>query len=117
MLQLDHAHLLFPDSPVGTGHSYVDDDSLLCTEDRQIALDLVAMLTDVLTNHAPELADCPLYIVGESYAGKTSPLFALEAFKVIFISLFIVYDRRLTTRGWRNIIDGRCKLTLGCADQ
>jgi carboxypeptidase C (cathepsin A) len=40
------------------------------------------MLKDVLSNWAPKLAQCPIYIVGESYSGKIGPEFVLELVKV-----------------------------------
>lgn len=41
---LNHANLLFIDNPVGTGYSYVTDDSAYVTDNEQIAKDLVTLI-------------------------------------------------------------------------
>lgn len=42
------ANLLFIDNPVGTGFSYVTNDSAYATTNKQIAVDLVSTLTHIL---------------------------------------------------------------------
>ena len=59
-----NANLIFIDSPVGTGYSYVDDPSLLTTTNEQIATDLLAVFKN-LTAVYPELAKNPFYILTE----------------------------------------------------
>jgi serine carboxypeptidase 1 len=66
---LQSAHLLFPDSPVGTGYSYVDDLNLLTTNNTQIAKDMVQLLIG-FTKNVPDIAGTPFYIFCESYGGK-----------------------------------------------
>jgi len=68
-------NVLFVDSPVGSGFSYVDYDSALTTDNRQIANDLVEMLRDFYKN-VPEFEKVPLHIFTESYGGKMAPEFA-----------------------------------------
>lgn len=41
---LNHANLLFIDNPVGTGYSYVTDDSAYVKDNEQIAKDLVTLV-------------------------------------------------------------------------
>ena len=60
---LNHANLLFIDNPVGTGYSYVTDDSAYVTQNEQIALDLVTLIKEFFAK-TPEFsvsikfADC-----------------------------------------------------------
>ncbi|KAJ3190137.1 hypothetical protein HDU85_000428 [Gaertneriomyces sp. JEL0708] len=92
--------LLFLDSPVGTGFSYVyqgkkkksvpirevlEDDQPVYQEgyamnQRAIARDLLKVLDDFYKQF-PKLKKSPLYIAGESYAGKYVPHFAEEIHK------------------------------------
>jgi len=69
------ANVMFVDSPVGVGYSYVADDSLLCTNNSQIALDLVTLMQGLYHKH-PAYARMPLHIVSESYGGKMAADFA-----------------------------------------
>lgn len=69
--------VLFVDNPVGTGFSYVDDERYLTTDNKQIALDLVALLKGVYEK-LPEFESVPLHIFGESYGGKMAIEFAFE---------------------------------------
>ena len=62
--------LLFVDSPVGAGYSYVDDTKTqLPTTNDQIAVDLVATLTSFF-NETPTARTMPFYVFTESYGGK-----------------------------------------------
>jgi serine carboxypeptidase 1 len=65
------------DNPVGTGFSYVDDYKHFSTVNKQIALDLVALLRGVYET-LPEFKTVPLHIFGESYGGKMAIEFAHE---------------------------------------
>lgn len=66
---LSLANLLLIDNPVGTGYSYVDDASLLTTNNTQIAADLVALLTAFVGKY-PAFQTAPFYVTCESYGGK-----------------------------------------------
>ncbi|KAJ0027871.1 hypothetical protein Pint_35792 [Pistacia integerrima] len=68
---LKKADLLFVDSPVGTGFSYIDgdDENLLVRTDEAAATDLTTLLK-VLFNGNQTLQKSPLYIFAESYGGK-----------------------------------------------
>jgi carboxypeptidase C (cathepsin A) len=73
------AHVLYWDNPVGTGYSYNAHGSKDCyvRDECQMAWQFVNALTGFYAIH-PEYADCPLYLAGESYAGKYIPHIALE---------------------------------------
>ena len=58
-------NLLFVDSPVGAGYSYVDSDALLPTNNTQIARDLVAVVTAFMAA-TPSAAAAPFYVFTES---------------------------------------------------
>ncbi|XP_038695622.1 serine carboxypeptidase-like 51 [Tripterygium wilfordii] len=76
------ADLLFVDSPVGTGFSYVVGELRVARSDEQIAIDLLALLKNLFdTNQA--LQKSPLFIFGESYAGKTAAILGLQILKSI----------------------------------
>ncbi|EER92172.1 hypothetical protein BDA96_01G372100 [Sorghum bicolor] len=66
---LHKADLIFVDNPVGTGYSYVEDDSLLVTSDWQQAEDMTTVVR-ALVKEVPTLATSPLFLVAESYGGK-----------------------------------------------
>ncbi|KAH9365429.1 hypothetical protein HPB48_003219 [Haemaphysalis longicornis] len=89
--QVRFANLLFVDNPVGTGYSYVTNESAYATNNSQIAADLVTM-TSVFLTKMPEfqaifvvsfvsLQNVPLYIFSESYGGKMAAEFALALHK------------------------------------
>ncbi|XP_039143512.1 LOW QUALITY PROTEIN: serine carboxypeptidase-like 51 [Dioscorea cayenensis subsp. rotundata] len=66
---LNKADLLFVDNPVGTGYSYVEDDSLFVKSDVDAANDLTTLLKNLYNNNET-LQKSPLTIVAESYGGK-----------------------------------------------
>ncbi|GFS45831.1 serine carboxypeptidase-like 51 [Actinidia rufa] len=76
------ADLLFVDSPVGTGFSYVDDESLAVRTDEESATDLTTLLK-VLYNGNETLQKSPLYIFAESYGGKFAVTLGVSALKAI----------------------------------
>ncbi len=45
------ANILFIDNPVGTGYSYVDDDSAYTTDVAEIAKDLLSLFSAFLKTH------------------------------------------------------------------
>jgi serine carboxypeptidase 1 len=63
------ANVLFLDQPVGTGWSYVDDDSLLTTSNQQIADDVLTLLQAFMAAY-PAFQTAPFFIFSESYGGK-----------------------------------------------
>ena len=63
------ANLLFVDSPVGVGFSFVADAGKLTTNVEEISDDLISMLQTFMREH-PQFENNPLYIFGQSYGGK-----------------------------------------------
>ncbi|KAJ4847127.1 hypothetical protein Tsubulata_047395, partial [Turnera subulata] len=79
---LHKADLLFVDSPVATGFSYVEEDSLVIRTDEEAAIDLTTLLKE-LFNGNETLQKSPLYIFAESYGGKFAVTLGLSALKAI----------------------------------
>ena len=78
------AHVVYWDQPIGTGYSYADpagEYDPTKVEYVRNEEDLSQMFWEGLqgffTRH-PEYKDCPLYLCGESYAGKYVPAIALK---------------------------------------
>ncbi|TYZ68558.1 hypothetical protein PybrP1_008608 [[Pythium] brassicae (nom. inval.)] len=65
-------HLLFFDQPVGTGYSSVRDDSGYVNSQDELADQLYRALQGFFRRH-PAYAASPVYVCGESYAGKYVP--------------------------------------------
>uniref|UniRef100_A0A2A4JP90 Carboxypeptidase n=1 Tax=Heliothis virescens TaxID=7102 RepID=A0A2A4JP90_HELVI len=65
--------LLFIDNPVGAGFSFTEGDEYVTNEDQvgECLLDFIQQFLQVF----PELRKAPLFITGESYAGKYIPAF------------------------------------------
>ncbi|XP_059649897.1 serine carboxypeptidase-like 51 [Cornus florida] len=76
------ADLLFVDSPVGTGFSYVEDKNLLVKTDEEAAADLTTLLKEIF-NGNESLQTSPLFIFGESYGGKFAVTLGVLALKAI----------------------------------
>ncbi|KAF9680206.1 hypothetical protein SADUNF_Sadunf06G0097100 [Salix dunnii] len=76
------ADLLFVDSPVATGFSYVEDEALVVRSDEEAAADLTALLKE-LFNGNEALQKSPLYIFAESYGGKFAATLGVSALKAI----------------------------------
>lgn len=74
-------NVLFIDSPVGSGFSYVDDRKYLATNNVQVAKDLIELIRDFLEKH-PAFKSTPLHIFSESYGGKVAVEFAYHLNKV-----------------------------------
>ncbi|XP_014235676.1 retinoid-inducible serine carboxypeptidase-like [Trichogramma pretiosum] len=68
-------NVLFIDNPVGTGFSYVEDLSLLATNNRQIAKDLFTCVRSFFQTFT-KFGETPTYILAESYGGKMTVEFA-----------------------------------------
>ncbi|KAI3724119.1 hypothetical protein L2E82_35886 [Cichorium intybus] len=81
---LQKADLLFVDSPVGTGFSYVEDESLFVKTDVEAATDVTTLLKAVYNNNENEITvRRPLYIFAESYGGKFAVTVGLAALQAI----------------------------------
>ncbi|KAE9316484.1 hypothetical protein PF008_g18996 [Phytophthora fragariae] len=65
-------HMLFFDQPVGTGYSSVRDDVGHVNTQEEVAEQLYRGLQGFFRRH-PEYKHNPLYVCGESYAGKYAP--------------------------------------------
>ncbi|KAF5727491.1 serine carboxypeptidase-like 51-like isoform X1 [Tripterygium wilfordii] len=79
---LQKADLLFVDSPVGTGYSYVEDTELLVKTEEEAAIDMTKLLEEIF-NRNESLQKSPLHIVAESYGGKFAVTLGLAALKAI----------------------------------
>ncbi|VFQ82788.1 unnamed protein product [Cuscuta campestris] len=78
---LAKADLLFVDSPVGTGYSYVEDETLLAKTDEEAVKDLTKLLVQVFNRNLTTLSssNAILHIIGESYGGRLGASLALSA--------------------------------------
>lgn len=74
-------NVLFIDSPVGTGFSYVDSPQYFTKDNAQIADDLVELMRGFYKVH-PEFEMVALHIFAESYGGKTAVEFAYNLHQV-----------------------------------
>ncbi|KAI3799341.1 hypothetical protein L1987_34634 [Smallanthus sonchifolius] len=79
---LKKADLLFVDTPVGTGFSFVEDKELLVKTDEEAARDLTTLLIKVF-NKNRTLQKSPLYIVSQSYGGKHAVTVGLSVVRAI----------------------------------
>ncbi|EST33741.1 S10 family serine carboxypeptidase-like protein [Streptomyces roseochromogenus] len=70
------AHVVYWDQPIGTGYSYSDTGECVHSE-TALGEMFWRSLQEFFSLH-PEYAQCPLYVCGESYAGKYVPAIALE---------------------------------------
>jgi len=68
-----HAWWKLQDSPVDVGFSYTDNPRALAKTDAQVAADLFGVIKMLLKELA-SLPNSPLYLVGESYGGKTAAM-------------------------------------------
>ncbi|KAL1191043.1 Serine carboxypeptidase-like 51 [Cardamine amara subsp. amara] len=78
---LKKADLLFVDSPVGSGYSFVEENQkdLYVKSDEEAAKDLTKLLQQLFNkNHT--LNQSPLFIVAESYGGKIAVKLGLSVF-------------------------------------
>ncbi|CAG9863125.1 unnamed protein product [Phyllotreta striolata] len=74
---VQYANVLFVDNPVGTGFSYVEDESLLVKSNSQIADDFLVFLKEFFKRRS-DFAKVPFYIFTESYGGKMTVEIALK---------------------------------------
>ncbi|ARZ71687.1 hypothetical protein SMD11_6111 [Streptomyces albireticuli] len=70
------AHVIYWDQPLGTGYSYSDAGEQV-KDEKALARMFWEGLQKFFAMH-PEYLRCPLYVCGESYAGKYVPAIALE---------------------------------------
>ncbi|KAH8279758.1 hypothetical protein KR054_004263, partial [Drosophila jambulina] len=79
---VQHVNLLFLDSPVGSGFSYVDNSSLLVTTSEELTDDLMTFMMHFYKQHS-EFKEVPLHIFSESYGGKMAPALAVRLDKAM----------------------------------
>ncbi|KAJ6849104.1 serine carboxypeptidase-like 51 isoform X1 [Iris pallida] len=79
---LQKVDLLFVDNPVGTGYSFVEDNTLFVKTDEEAAADLTALLI-ALYNKNTALQKSPLFLVAESYGGKYAVTLGLSIVKAV----------------------------------
>lgn len=70
----EKAHLLYWDQPVGTGYSYTEPRDKYATSEEELSKQLYLAMLGFYSQY-PEYRSNPLYIMGESYAGKYIPYF------------------------------------------
>jgi len=71
-----NASVIYIDSPVGTGYSYVESSEGYVTNEKTIGLELYDALYSFFFELHPEYRNLDFYIFGESYAGKYVPWLA-----------------------------------------
>ncbi|MFJ9207594.1 tyrosine decarboxylase [Streptomyces sp. L-9-10] len=71
------AHVVYWDQPIGTGYSYSDKPEEYVQDEDTLSHMFWQGLQEFFRLH-PEYVKCPLYVCGESYAGKYVPAIALE---------------------------------------
>lgn len=69
--------LLFLDNPVGAGFSFTDDDRGYLNNEDDVGKQMYEFLQQFLQMF-PELRQTPLFIAGESYAGKYVPALGIQ---------------------------------------
>ncbi|KAL0384304.1 UNVERIFIED_CONTAM: Serine carboxypeptidase-like 18 [Sesamum radiatum] len=74
------ANIIFIDSPVGTGFSYATTPQAHHSSDTKSAQYNYSFLRKWLLNH-PKFIKNSLYVAGDSYGGKMTPMVALEIVK------------------------------------
>jgi len=79
---VNSANIIFVDNPVGTGYSYVDQQSAYTTNEDQIAADLVTLLQWVFTKY-PIFQSNRFFIFSESYGGKMTASFGKALYNAI----------------------------------
>jgi vitellogenic carboxypeptidase-like protein len=67
------ASVFYLDNPIGTGFSFVNNKDAYRTEETSIANDLFVVINTLITKSFPEYTNAPIFIAGESYAGKYLP--------------------------------------------
>lgn len=76
----EKVHLIYWDQPVGTGYSTVDGIENFVKDEDELSEQFYNGLNGFYDRH-PEYRKCPLYVTGESYAGKYVPNIAWKIHK------------------------------------
>ncbi len=66
------ADVLYVDQPLGTGYSITPDDTTMCRDEKCVANNFAIFLSKFYQTY-PEYSAKPLFITGESYAGRYIP--------------------------------------------
>ncbi|MET8698113.1 hypothetical protein ABZW10_04455 [Kitasatospora sp. NPDC004723] len=69
------AHVLYWDQPIGSGYSYCAGDKTYVKDEETLSQMFWLALQQFFATY-PEYLKCPLYVCGESYAGKYVPYIA-----------------------------------------
>lgn len=81
---LSEASLLFVDSPVGSGYSYVESEDLYCNSTEMIAEDMITFLKIFFSSViGKRFQQVPFYIMTESYGGKMTAVIAEKLIQAI----------------------------------
>lgn len=84
-------NVLFIDSPVGTGFSYVENNSLYVTDNQEMVNDLMGCIGKFF-DRIPPFRNVSSYIMGESYGGKVVVELAHIWYKVMHFFFFFFHD-------------------------
>jgi carboxypeptidase C (cathepsin A) len=76
----EHYHVVYVDQPVGTGYSYCPADNCYATTLDSVGDQMVDFFGEFFKLH-PELSKAPLFLTGESFAGKYIPHIAQSIIK------------------------------------
>jgi len=71
----EHYNVVYVDQPVGTGYSYCPTDDCYATSLESVGEQMVDFFGEFFKLH-PELTKAPLFLTGESFAGKYIPRIA-----------------------------------------
>ncbi|XP_061187870.1 retinoid-inducible serine carboxypeptidase-like isoform X2 [Saccostrea echinata] len=81
---LSEASILFVDSPVGSGYSYVESEFLYCNSTEMIASDIITFLAVFFrSSNGKKFQNVPFYIMTESYGGKMTAVIADQLIQAI----------------------------------
>ncbi|MGW1178795.1 S10 family serine carboxypeptidase-like protein [Kitasatospora sp. NPDC002543] len=69
------AHVVYWDQPIGSGYSYCETEGVYVEDEETLARMFWEALQQFFATY-PEYKNCPLYVCGESYAGKYVPAIA-----------------------------------------
>ncbi|CAD0204174.1 unnamed protein product [Chrysodeixis includens] len=75
-----HHHMIYIDSPVGTGYSFTNATEGYCNDQTQIGEELYSTLTQFFQLF-PDLKENKIFVAGQSYGGKFAPALAYTIHK------------------------------------